>query len=281
MMSARNMIWILTFCQGLQEAILAFDISHADFLFLQEHSEAFKGKSSVKKLALAPSMSAQIDSRLQWGVGSDRTVELKAGTKESQALFDLLSVTRELLCLELFPISTQRRLAAMSEIPKSNFSLDCLSGLELSFSTLKHIRVAGFKMEEHPRLAMEFSKFRALKVLGMDFETIMTICNLDPPSTILPSVETVHLMHYPQRFFSPQMDDVEGYALSALFESQSFPSLQQLAIPSAPINANNEVLHSAEVMELWKVARSNLEENDEFKSGKIKLRLLGQGDTGE
>lgn len=52
--SARMVVWMMSFCPTLYEASFNFTITTRDFKFLELHSEGFKGKSNVRKLAISP-----------------------------------------------------------------------------------------------------------------------------------------------------------------------------------------------------------------------------------
>ena len=52
--SARMIIWMILFCPLLYEASFNFTVSPEDLKFLELHQDAFKRKSNVKKLAIAP-----------------------------------------------------------------------------------------------------------------------------------------------------------------------------------------------------------------------------------
>jgi len=81
----------------------------------------------------------------------------------------------------------------------------------------------------------------------------------------------------------PQGDDdfEEERHISTFISTDVFPSLKEIALPSIPIDANFEEATTLRHLNLWKEARQVLKENERVKNGKVKLRILAIGETGE
>jgi len=99
------------------------------------------------------------------------------------------------------------------------------------------------------------------------------------------SVLSIEAFHLPCFSFSESSsrdeDFEEELLLSTILSSKILQNLREMVIPSKPIDANALEAAFLGSLGLWKKARKVLKENELFKSGKIKLRTLELGETGE
>lgn len=282
-MSGRNILWLLVFCPSLTEAVFFFSLSHEDYLFLEEYNEVFKGKSNVKKLSLMPTMSLYKSkyANKSWEAKQQGNGKWKGGNRASHSIFNILLVTKNLWSLDLREVRIRTE-GGHKDVDNAEFDLYsyCLSGLFNSYDSLKHIRVGRFQSKVDIDSVADFSKFKALKILGLE-GALINIFRRAGYAFVVPNVEIVHLVAYQYGEDSIQPDQTDSLGLPELLKSPTFPNLKQLVVPSSPINIQNQLPKSAQFLKAWKEERSALENDDLFKDGEIKLRVLKAGETGK
>jgi len=103
-----------------------------DFNFLSEFKSYFKGFSNVTRLALSVRFDYAIsDKRTWWGLPREQEKEWIGGNKKTEAIWNLLQVTKELSSLELSINKNQfRNVGDNTELHPS-----CLSSLHQSFNS--------------------------------------------------------------------------------------------------------------------------------------------------
>lgn len=91
-----------------------------------DHKEGFKGLSNLKELALSIGFDYEkSDRRSWWGLPLESKVRWYGGSRKSEAVFNLLQVTKELQSFEISQTSTEDRLEDESELyPGCVFGLD-------------------------------------------------------------------------------------------------------------------------------------------------------------
>lgn len=95
----------------------------------------------------------------------------------TETIYNLLSVTRGLDSLEL--IATQTGTSDAVTVQTG-----CLASLTQSYSTLKHLRLLRFgtALDERRNVQSDtdLSKFKALKISGMDYMTLLLLNRWNP-----------------------------------------------------------------------------------------------------
>jgi len=266
MMKAQNMIWILVFCVHLRQASLSFTLRLDGYTFLLKYWETFKGLSRVKQLALGP--------RLHWDetpinnrgwLGRKWSKELVGGNVETTAVHHFLQFTNSLDSLE---IAMGAAITISGDDSIAKMSVDCLSSLSNSYSSIKHLRLTNLRASQSSK--MDLSIFTNLKTLSLDFLMLYGLKTGKPRSS-LSSVKILHLPYY-------AFDDsfAEDRFLSDTVSSGILSNLAEIVLPSRPIGPDSreaESSHSVSVR-LWKESRELLRENERIKNGKVKLRTL-------
>jgi len=101
--SARNVIWITTFCPTLRRAAFAFTMSsHEDFNFLSEFKSTFKGLSNITQLALKVELVYdEPNHKTWWGTPRELSKDWIGGNKKTESVWSLLQVTKLVSSLEI------------------------------------------------------------------------------------------------------------------------------------------------------------------------------------
>lgn len=171
-MKARCVIWLLIFCEQLEEAALSCVLSIEDFKYLNEFHSTIKGLSNVKALALSIKplnneervINRDNEERKRSWFDMDIEEALKdskwiAGNKRSEGVFKLLSVTDKLRSLKLNWCGTDEH-----EIESlSGVLIEALCSLESSFETLKVLRLVGCWLARLDLGLQKYSKERRRK----------------------------------------------------------------------------------------------------------------------
>lgn len=237
-----------------------------DFKYVSEHGEAFSGLSNVRKLALGIKFSPADSLKGKWSakVGDER--KWVGGNKPTQAVFNFLKVTNQLLCLEI---------NSSNQFPTRNLNLNtaCLSALENSFSSLTHLRTIDVVVKEEPKAASSTSLFlfQNLKMLSIDYLFLKTVWTL-PRIEFSSSLEILLIPYY----YSHDSRE-EDAILSNVLRLGSFPSLKLVKVPVRPIDRNGKSIVSRTFKKSWTYVREELKTSQFFESGKVELRLVEPG----
>lgn len=95
MVTARNVIWMMTFCTQLRTLAAGFTVSWADANFLAECQEGFERKSKVKELAIIP--------HFIWDAKYDRNMRKY---KPRPSIYVIAQSNIETQCISRLPISS-------------------------------------------------------------------------------------------------------------------------------------------------------------------------------
>lgn len=210
---ARNVVWLLVNCLQLTEASLGCLIEIEDSKFLSDHAEAFSGLSNVRRLALAVSFT-----REEWEGGANRS--LVGGNRKTQAVYNLLRVTKNLLCLEL----------NNHDLPRYDFTTlnsSCYSGLHKTSPSIVHLRLFGIGPNLEDIMASSFSLPQSLRVFSTDWAMLLNLSRV--PGIKLPTgLETLWMP------FHTAVDAKEDRNLTDLFNSRTSSNLKLLLLPLIP-----------------------------------------------
>lgn len=272
--SARNCMWILIFSTHLEVAVLNFSVTLEDVKYLEEYSQSWKGLSKVKYLAIAPLFESD-PKFARWWNKKHLNAEGERRNLKEESIYNFLLVSNQLSSLEIWT----------RESPESDESVDliqdCLSALQSSFKTLKHLRLAQFPPDIGTQSLFEFSKFTELKVLaieGMMLAPLTSWLQYSLPS----SLEVIQLLYYcASREQQTLPDFIEDAHVGLLLDNRQIPNLKEVAVPAFPHDISGRAYTSSRQLECWNRSREILKSNEVFKDRKVKLRLLHLGEAGE
>jgi len=98
------------------------------------------------------------------------------------------------------------------------------------------------------------------------------------------SWETLYLVYYG---LDNNYSAVDGSAfgedtiLINLLKSRTWPSLKEIAVPPAAVGELNSPLRNPSEKKVWYGRRRKMQEDEVFKNGNVKLRILEEGELGE
>lgn len=174
--SASKALWLLTFCPRLFQAILGFTMSTKDHQLLKEHSEAFKGKSNVRELAIEVAFSWVRDDKKTWW-GTERQQDYAEGNRKSEAVALFLKVTKNLDSVEIHGSFEGMRPGD----PTPVFSAS-IAGLDLSVKTLKHLRLINLVPDLGFPVSTKYPNFQTLKILSSETMVIESFIHRSHPT---------------------------------------------------------------------------------------------------
>lgn len=266
-LTAKNVIWILSFGQ-IEMAALGFSISVFDFSFLHEHAQYFTATSKVKKLALRFSfVFKETDRRTWWGSQSQRNKVVKHTNVKTEAVALILSLVNNLECLEVLCVDQEK----FNPGDGATLNLDYLSDLEQSLGSLRHLRL----LDSENITAADWPSFQSLYVLSLDGYLLSQLYGSNKPALPV-SLETIILSHY------DSFD--EDLSLIKVIKSHYLPNLKEVILPSETIGPDESGLEdpqTSEELDLWAQRRRDLENEEIFKSGTVRLRQFNWGEVGE
>lgn len=265
---ARNVVWVLVFCTGLRFATLCCIFDQNDFKYLTEFSSAFSGLAQVRKLALGVHFSATQPIETYWSTAVGE--QWLGGNKKSQAIFYLLKVTRNLQCLEI------DSMPSVQEEEETVVNFSCLSALRSSYHSLESIRLFGLGINqvdpEEAKANTNFALFKKLKAMSLDVVLLLILARI-PVIKFPPGLKLLRVPYYNTK--STAHEDLE---LAHAFGVRSFPSLEEVIVPSGPTLRNGTVSDSDGYKRRWLQGRRELEKAEIFRSGKVKLRIVEPGE---
>lgn len=169
--TARNATWILIFCSNLRQAVLTVLFGILDYKFLSESVELFKGLSNLKDLAVKfREIDDEKNYKTWWGKpGFERRASL-LGSRKTDCVDHSLQVTKGLTSIELWvnrfvPRKGDRELVYERMI----------NGLASSYMTLKHVRLAGARINRSDSTLVDYSLFKTLKTVTLDLSTLRNL----------------------------------------------------------------------------------------------------------
>lgn len=268
--SGRNVVWLLLFCEKLNELTICFDISRKDMNYLSDFVETYKNRSKVKKLAICFRFicSQSGTSNPQWKAkGKDQESGLSR-IEKLQSVTNLIHVTSG---LEAFEMNTVPTLQEEEYQPDYRTALTSLSSSE---STLRHLREFVSLIEFGSNLTSSFdlSRFKNLKILSVGRASLEF---LERDKFTL-NIETLQLLCYMDCGELPPTMEHECYPedpiIARLLELQLLPQLKTVCIPKHLINSDNKKFEDKTGS--WLKRRRELQSKESFTSGKIELREL-------
>lgn len=237
-----------------------------------------KGLSRVKQLAIRPI--------ILWDEGSHKNqgwlnyrhrkedTALVGHNLETETNYHFLQVAESLDSLEVLVgsgVTTSGNRAG------SNIAVDVLSSLSSSDSTMKHLHLIHAQHSNK----MDLSVFKALKNLSLN-DVLLTSMKEDNLGSSIPSVETIQLICYWAYDGSVCDEDFEEERLlSSIISTEVLPNLKEIALPAKPVDDSCMEAVSFCSIYLWQDARSLLKKNERVASGRVKLRTIKAGQTGE
>lgn len=158
-------------------------------------------------------------------------------------------------------------------------SIDFLSSLSSSYHSIKHLRLLSVIPVQSARFTL--SNFKRLKILSLDYPGLVGMARGQLGSS-LSTVEVFHLscFEFEESRPHPEKFKEEGL-LSKSISSHILPNLKEIFIPLKPIDSSTQEAVSPRSLKLWEEGRKVLREKEMMKNGKIKLRMLQIGETGE
>lgn len=278
--SARNFIWLSVFVPTLQEIAISCDFSQVDVKFLNEHKDTFKHRSNVKKLGISfKFVASQSGTRSpQWKSNGDSQSCGISGKTQSQCISDLLSVTKELECLEINGMDSRNQ----DGDGKERSLQISLSSISSSFRSLRHFRQLLRPAQSFQ--ASQLGLFNNLKHWSTQGDGLGALKDglggLKEGQVVLPSIEQIQLtwyvLHVPE-----QIRYIEDSLLATYILEDRFPKLKTVIVPKHPIDFSNNIDTSLSGRKVWAELRGILRERDFFKSGKITLMEIESGAYGE
>lgn len=252
-----NIVWFLVFIPTISEASFNFVIFTADYSYLLEHEAALSGISNVKTLALQFEYAIKTsDSRTWWDdIPPEDGQRWTYSNKKTQTISLLLSITKNLTCLELFHRQDfeERERGNLSKV-----STNCIGSLHRSVTSLQHFRL--FLGGIDPSSPVEtirnpFKRFKSLRVLTLDAMLLLAL-NLalnQSPQVDLPL--SIEVLKVPFQAFSdqhPLKDQVDDLLeVLKLIESRKFPNLKRVVVPDQPVRAIGLPIEMEEYFQRW------------------------------
>lgn len=268
--SARNIVWLLVFCRSLFECSMGCICSITDFQYLVEHSEAFSGLSNVQRLSLCIEFTTTSLAERQWGVEAGEKW-LVGRNRKTHALYNLLRVTKNLNCLDLRNMGSYL-------VTNIHLSTSCLSALDKSFHSIRHLRIFNFAPDQKPEegLNTKLYLFPNLKILSIDCVMALVMSNF-PAIRLPPGLETLILPYFNSDVLQEELD------LSEILKTRSIPNLKVVILPLNPVDRNGKPLTfaSKEVKQSWVRCRETIKKSKVFEDGRVKLRFVIPGEPSE
>lgn len=292
-LETRNVAWMLIFCESLEEAALSCVLSIEDSKYLEEFHTFFKDLSNVKDLAICIQPLKREERASGWDNEKMRRswFDMKIedydysawarGNKRTEAVYRLLSVTKELRSLELSWGST---LSHESE-SLNGVLAESLSSLESSFKTLKVLRLIGvhFPIQRPRGSTFNLSLFESLQVIEFDPAPLWAICLND--YRVLPkSLKKSVLLYHDDRFPVNNIDIGdppwrEEIMIVALIKSNK---VEELVLPATPVLSKFKPVRDQKKLEIfWQLRKEAPKDTPELYDGSIKLTLARPRDRRE
>lgn len=278
-LSARNGVWLLLFLPHLREAALGISISYReDCKYLRDHSSVWEGLSNVKELSLDFRYDYdENDSKTWWSLPRDLS-QTVIGNRKTEAVMQILSITKELVSLEIF---NEERVPNPGD--ESRTRTDCLTVLGKSFETLKNLRIFGLLYDPVTDTPANLSNFKILKSMTVELNGLYLLAQT--PKEFLPSSLEVLTLHshviIPKHVPVDQFHE-EIFLGDAIFIKRRhlFPKLKEIRVPLGPSDMDGNPIGTDEQKGTWAEKRESLKrklEEDET----VKLKTFGPKEIGE
>lgn len=224
-LNARNVVWLLSFCRELIEACLGCVFEVQDIKFLNDHSEAFSAASNDRKFSLGFNFTSE-ESSSQTAWNGMVIKSWPGGNRKTQALSNLLKVTKDLLCLELNSLHP-------FDAKMTSPNISCVSALQRSHLSLLHLRILNLGVNQNDpidRKNTSFAQFENMQVLSSN--CFLIAHSLLNPGMKLPSgLERLALVFHSESYGKEETE------IFKLLESRSFPSLKVVEVPLDPVDS--------------------------------------------
>lgn len=263
-LNAKNTIWLLFTCSGLESLGVGLTASHDDSKFLREHLSVLRGISNVQHLSLRIKyVFDQQRGERSWGSPPERVY--KGGNRRTEFLIDLLSLVRRLTSLEL---------ASAESNDSSPPFISCLSSLQSSFSTLRHLRLFSIVMDPRNPAVEVYSLFKNLKTLTLELTGLHFVAEYK--SLVLPStLEKIILPYYSFVGSSIPLEHVlqEDLKLAIIVKTKSLPNLKEVCVPPRLIDPFGKLYNSIppKIERTWRERRRALKREAVFADGRVKV----------
>lgn len=270
--SARNFIWLSVFVPTLQEIAIYINASQVDVKFLKDYKETFRHRSNVKKLSISFRFIASQSGtkNLQWKSNGESQISGISGKAQSLCISDLLSVTKELECLEINGVDSKDRDSDGQEHTPEII----LSSISNSRPSLKHFRHLLRPAQSFQ--ASQLGLFSNLKHWSTEGNGLLDLTKVQ----VVLRIERIQLTWY--RLHLPEQGRyAEDPLLATLIEGDSLPKLRTVIVPKYPIGLSNKMDTSLSGRNVWIENRKVLREKDYFKSKRIELIESESGTYGE
>lgn len=269
--TAKSALFLLCYCNSLEQAALGFDVEGEDFNYLTEYSETFKRLSNVKDLAIGLKfVYREKDQSIWWGSPNELSQTFLGGTKKTEVIYHFLLVTNQIRALEVKEIDMGK-----SAEDETFLQAGFLKALSTSTSSLKQFRCLIFSART---LGSNLLPFKNLTHLTLHPNSVVTLLR---SAQMLPSnLSVISMVCYQSYLFSDlETRWLEDEFLLKLLKAQVTGDFTEVVIPEVPIDwAGKEVEVDREV---WLRQRQSLEDSEIFKSGKFSLTRYRPGDIGE
>lgn len=272
-LSARNVIWILVFCESIERASLGFSLTISDVKYLSEFCETFQGLSRVDQLALSIHFGWDNDSETWWGLDSE---EEDAEDRKASALSLLLSVTNELHSLE---VHTYNDRDAIRDGDHSRLLPSFLDILYRSYHSLKYLSLFGVIPQLEFWTMPNLERFEGSTNLMVDANGLlmMAVFNDLPFPPNLSVISMLVYSHSPVGM--PHLQWPEDDWLAKLLKNKTLTSLKEVVVSKEHLGMDARVKEWG--TEIWQRNRAALEKLPIFQDGRVKLTKWSPGEIGE
>lgn len=271
-LSAINCLWLLIFCPHLEEAALLLEFRIENYLFLERLDGSMRGLSKIKKLALRFWFAFDTkNDNTCWQNTGDSSGMMHSKVK---SVYHLIGTTSRLLSLEL------TNLDRAGQLPSERINSSCLSNLDKSWASLRHLRLFGFDTGFPYYETSKLASFKVLRVLSIDIEPLIGF-SADPSSAPLPSsIEILSVPYYLMLAAYP-VEFTEETLLIKILQSNTCACLKEVILPSKEIGEDGRLGKPSEVSHHRAKKAKELKNLKIFRDGKVKLRRVEPGEQSE
>lgn len=274
--SVKNLVWILLFCKSLKQVVLGVNVAPTDEKFLKEFHETFKSRSEAQQVAIA--------FYFTWSHSKSSPL-WKGGSRRSEVVYHFLKIfSDKLSSLELSINTNPRTINVKGTDSAQEVCVDSISGLEGSFSSLKHLRMMCFTPDFERRKLTDLTRFINMKILAIEGSFLQTLC-LEPDFKFPPNLEIIQIpFHRYEPIPNQRKDTQEDKYISQIIESQNsvstrIPKLKQIVVPFQAVSMHGELPKYQEQTDYHRFCRNEFGKEPIVRSGRVKLRQLERGES--
>lgn len=279
-LSGRNVLWLLTFCECLEECSLGFAISVYDSKYLAEYASTFDSLSKVRKLSLDFRFDCDTTDPNTWWKVTEQD-DGGFGHQKTETITNLLRATNKLKCLELQKSHDSHSSPGDERNEMWSVNNLCLKALSNSFISLEHLRLFDI-IPSRSLESFDYSNLQNLKVLSGNGSLVTELLYVKP--SLPSSLETFIFAYYmasrdeavseEDLFLAEVLRDRMGSSLPLL-------RLKKVVIPEFPFDSRGVLALPTSQRPLWTKRRKELESQEFFTSGRIELSKVRPGEAGE